>query len=173
VLGTFDHQLQSYWQTFRGGYSFNPDPFASTAPDGVVERRVMALCAAIGMRADDFESVVKERWLNVFWLSVAKYSANRGYLPFPRSHYSGTELAKIDSVSVLQSWQPVVPGPELDRLRRSFVEVAPSWDRVGRLDAIVLTDDAGLARFAPDPAHFRLSFRNAAFRVFVRAGAGG
>jgi hypothetical protein len=173
VLGTFDHQLQSYWQTFRGGHSFNPDPFASTAPDSVVERRVMALCAAIGMSADDFEKVARERWLNIFWLSVAKYSANRGYQPFPRNQYTGAELAKIDSVSVLKSWETMVPRSELARLRRSFVEVAPNWDRVGRLDAIVLTDDADFARFVPDPAHFRLSFRNAAFRVFVRAGAGG
>ena len=168
VLATFDHQVHSYWQTFRGGRTFVPDVFVSTVTDSEAERRLAALCAALGMTGDQFEQFVQKPWVNTFWLGLAKYATNRSHALFPRSEYTPAQVVEMDKRSIMNAWNLQIPPAEIARLRRVFDDTAPRWGDAGRMHTIVLTRDAELAGYVPDPGAFRPTFENAVFRVYLR-----
>lgn len=168
VLGTFDHQLYSWWVTFKGGFSFLPDPFATTMPDAVIEERLSRLCQILDMSHSDFEDFITRRYVNIFFLGSNKYQASTAYTFHPLVAYSQDIRDKIKKTSVFDSWSVHIPETEIKRLLRVFENAKTRADFNDRLDLIVLTNDESLRDHFPDPETWNNAYENQTFRVFLR-----
>ena len=168
VLGTFDHQLYSWWVTFHGGYSFLPDPFATTVPDAVIEKRMVTLCQILRMSPSDFRSFISRRYVQVFFLAHNKYQMSKAHTFSPLEEYPQDALVKLRKTGVLSSWTLQIPEDELKRLAQLFKEAQDTTDMNDRLDLIVLTNDESLRDHFPDPETWNKAYENQTFRVFLR-----
>ena len=165
VLGTFDHQLWSWWLTFAARYSYLPDACTSNVPDAEIERRLIAFARVLGMTSDEFVALVRRPYVGVFWLGCGKYQASRLYTFAPLPDYAVEDQARIARTEIFKNFSLSLPTSEQARLRRGFEAAAPSPDR---LDLIVLTRDASVADFVPAPGAFVLAYENPVFRVWTR-----
>jgi hypothetical protein len=165
VLGTFDHQLWSWWVTFRPGSTFFSDAMITTLRGSEIERRLMLFCKVLGLNARQFEELINHRVVNIFWLAHDKYQASQAHTFAPLSEYAPEERAAIDETSILSSWAVAIPDSERQRLSDKFQRVQPAGER---LDLIVLTKDAIAGDFHPAGDGFALTYENDTFRVWQK-----
>ena len=114
VLGTFDRQVQVYWQTFRKGNSYVPDLFISTIEDSNAELRVINFAKTIGMNTDDFldyttTDINERNRQSSLWFGHAKYQAHQGYTYADIEEYKPEDQVKIKEESIMSTWHLIVP----------------------------------------------------------------
>jgi hypothetical protein len=166
VLGTFDHQVWSWWVTFRGGYSFLADACTSNASDAELERRSVSLARLIGMSRENFDLFMRRRYVMIFWMSCSKYQGSRAYSFAPLVDYSEDDRQRIARTAGYLNFSVALPLSQQARLGRLFESI--DLARLNRLDIVVLTKDESVAGLAPPMSEFELTFENRLFRVWVR-----
>lgn len=169
VIGTFDHQLCSWWTSFKQGYSFLGDPFVTTASDDEIESRLIVLCKIIGMDPEDFQSFFNRHYVNHFWLGHNKYQASGAYTFAPIWDYGERDQKVIREETNLNNWRRTwhlaIPKSEQRRLVNQY-NIESIKDNIPKLDLIVLTNDESLKGFMPPQDMFVLSYTNSTFKVW-------
>lgn len=165
VLGTFDHELCAWWLTFNQGCSYLADPFLSTVPDSEIEARFASFCHLIGMTPKEYDALIQQPTMNLFWISCDKYQASRAYTYAALSDYSPSQRAEIAHTTILDNWHVDVPLSEQHRLLTAYD--ASNSALQGELDVIVLTNEKAFRDHAPPASQWRLSYQSPRFRVYV------
>ena len=166
VLGTFDHQVWSWWMTFRGGYSYLADACTTNATDAELERRTAQLARLVGMSRSDFETFARRRYVMIFWMSCSKYQGTQAYSFAPLDDYSEEDRRTIAGAPDYLNFTVALPLSQQARLGNLF-DVTRTRD-MGRLDLVVLTKDESMKGLAPPASDFELTFENAVFRLWKR-----
>ncbi len=172
VMGTFDHQIQLYWEVFRKKYSYVPDIFISTVSDAEAEKRVINFAKIIGINEEQFINYIKgDGGIThhiVLFFGLAKYQVNPDYTLFDLTEYSNEDQEKIAKTPITETWNLIVPKTELERMKTKFINTKiESFDNP-RLDVIVLTNDYFFNQFSPPSEYFDQVFENRTFRMWVR-----
>jgi hypothetical protein len=164
VLGTFDHQLWSWWTTFNGGYSYLADACTTNVDDSEIERRAATLARAAGMTGDDFSKFILRRYVMIFWMSCDRFQSTLAYSYAPPDDYTEQDLHQMRKTRGDRSFEVALPLSQRARLRKLF----DSEPRQDRLDLIALTKDESLQQYQPSALEFELAFENRLFRVWKR-----
>lgn len=166
VLGTFDHQVWSWWVTFERRYSYLADACTSNASDAELERRTIQLAKLMGMTRAEFVTFARRRYVMIFWMSCAKYQGTTAYSYAPLEDYTEEDRRQITSTPDYLNFTVALPLSQQERLADLFdaTDVAD----MTRLDLVVLTKDDSVARFAPPSSDFELTYENSLFRVWQR-----
>jgi len=169
VLGTFDHQLFVWWVTFQHRFSFMTDPFVSTAPDRIVESRIMQFCKLLHQSREGFLTILKQHVVITMWLGHDKYQASLGHTFAPISDYVPATQHDIAKGSFYDAWYMALPNSEIERMAATYERVQPGDDGAHLPDLIVLTT-APFERplVASVPTNYRLTYSNSSFRVWQR-----
>jgi hypothetical protein len=155
VLATLDHEVMAWWVALQGGYMLNPDPFSSTLPDSELEKRLVALGAALNLSSKDF----------IRWLTQDDDRAKNN--SWGHNNIIVTLFFSHQKYGGRTGWHLNIPNAELRRLRRLYEDTASeSADRY-RVDGIVLFSRGCLADLSPDPERFEEVFKNSTFRLYV------
>lgn len=166
VLGTFDHQVWSWWLAFRGGYSFLGDACTSNTSNAELERRVVGLARTVGMGPGEVVTFLRRRYVMIFWLSCERHRAFADHAWAPLSDYDDADRERIARTGAFEIFPVALPRSEQHRLEAlAAAAVVPPRER---LDVIVLTRDESLEGRTPDPAAFDLTWENERFRVWRR-----
>jgi hypothetical protein len=165
VLGTFDHQVWSWWVAFGTGYSFLPDACTTTLPADEIERRLITFARLLGMDRDRFIAFVSQPFVLSFWHSCAFYQANALYSRSPLSDYDAVDRERIIRARAIDSFQLILPRSERERLAALF-DSFPLSD--GQLDVVVLEKAAYSAGLEPPPERFERVYENPGFTMWQR-----
>lgn len=169
VLGTLDHQVFCWWTAFYHGFTYLPDPFISTVSDNEGEYRLMTFGHLLGLNSEEFQDFINRRYVNVFWLGLAKYQASKAYTFAPLLDYDEEAKARIKNTTILDSWMVAIPKSEQKRLLADYYTLKDlSPTDFPRLDVIVLTNEPDLKEFYPSSEHFQLTYKNETFRIFIK-----
>ncbi len=166
VLGTFDHQVWSWWVTFKGGYSYLADACTTNAKDVELERRAAQLARLIGMSRADFVTFARRDYVMIFWMSCSKYQGTQAYSFAPLDDYSEPDRHKISSTPGYLNFTVALPLTQQARLGSLFETI--DLRELNRLDLVVLTKDESVGQFAPPDSEFSLTFENRLFRLWRR-----
>jgi len=166
VMGTFDHQVWSWWVTFRDKYSYLADACTTNVSADELERRAAELARYVGMDRKEFESFAHRRYVMIFWMSCAKYQASQAYSYSPLSDYTEDDRRRIQSTPNYLNFTVALPLSQQVRLGNLFESL--DMKQMRRLDVIVLTRDESVQTFVPPSSEFELTFENRLFRVWVR-----
>lgn len=172
VLGTFDHQVQVYWETFRQGNSYLPDIFISTISDDEAEKRLIKLAKVIGMNEEQFINYIKgdsgiNGHINLYW-GLAKYQVNQEYTFRNLTEYTPKQRQKIQTIPITETWNIMVPESEIKRMREKFINTKIESLDNPRLDVIILSNDSIFDKFSPSSKDFQQVFENKIFRMWIR-----
>jgi hypothetical protein len=167
VIGTFDHQLYSWWITFEQGFSFIPDPLFFTGADRDIEQRLAFLCRMLGMSPAQFHTFMMRPYVNHFWLAHNKYKVSKLHTFAPLSDYVLEDVqAAIEQAGTLGG-RFAIPLSEQERLQQDYAALDHVPGNL-KLDVLVLTNDVFLRRFHPPEGLFELIYENTTFRVWRR-----
>ncbi len=166
VLGTFDHQVHVYWQTFCNGWSFLPDLFISTAEDSIAEQRLNLFVKKLNMNNEQFSELLQQPSVTICWLVLAKYQASKAYTYADISDYSQGLQDIIKQTSVIDNWSIIMPDKERVRLESNFKKQIDN--DFFKLDMIVLTNDSYLINAKPDSLKYEQVFANKTFKMWKR-----
>ena len=166
VIATFDHQVYTWWTTFRPGYSFLVEPFVSGEPDHELEIRLATFCRHLGMSPTDFTKFVPHSYVNLFWLGLDKYQASSRYTYSHFEDYTAEQKRAIRSSDY--SWQIFIPQSELRRLEREFDSLSRDGLASRALDVIVLSNVGPEKPWVPPADQWQQVFENEGFRVFQK-----
>lgn len=166
VLGTLDAQVLAWWSLHGGRFAFAPGPFMTTAPDALVEERLLRLLALLDLEEARLGDLLDVRYVNAYFFGHAKYQASRARTFAPLSDYTPEARARISSTTFFDSWNLELPLSERRRLEARYREQRRSTEPLPRLDVIVLLNDAVQRDLRPDPARFVLTHESAVFRVY-------
>lgn len=165
VLGTFDHQVWSWWVAFGTGYSYLPDACTTTLPADEIERRLITFARLIGMDRDRFLAFVSRPFVLSFWHSCAFYQANALYSRTPLSDYDAIDRRRIIRAGAKDSFQLILPRSERERLAAMF-DSSPLSD--GQLDVVVLAKATYNDSLEPPPERFERVYENPGFTMWRR-----
>jgi hypothetical protein len=165
VLGTFDHQVWSWWVTFGTGYSYLPDACTTTLPAEEIERRLITFARLMGMDRDRFLAFVSKPFVLSFWHSCAFHQANALYSRAPLTDYDAVDRGRIIRARAIDSFQLILPRSERERLAALF-DSSPLSD--GQLDVVVLAKAPYSAGLEPPPARFERVYENPGFTMWRR-----
>jgi hypothetical protein len=166
VLGTYDHQVWSWWVTFRDGYSYLADACTTNISADELERRATELAKVLGMSRAQFEAFARRHYVMIFWMSCSKYQATPAYTYSTVDDYTAEDQLRIRQTPAYLNFTVALPLSQQKRLGDLFDTVGPKDTR--RLDLVVVTKDGSLTGLAPSAEEFRLSFENRLFSVWVR-----
>jgi hypothetical protein len=166
VLGTWDHQVSTWWLVSRGGAVLNPDGFISPLSSQEMETRLILAGHLLGLSPDDFIYWLENPTTNICWLGCDKYQATSGYTFRPLAEYSIHQQDRIRRVSIFSSWHVLLPVTEGDRLKKAY-QTQPPMTKIPP-DLIILHRDSWLARFSPVPRDYVLVFQNAGFSCYQK-----
>ncbi|MDX2054171.1 MAG: hypothetical protein SFV15_17355 [Polyangiaceae bacterium] len=167
VLGTLDQQVHVYWQAFHGGYAFVPDAWVSIANEAELEHRFASFAHLLGATEAQYAGLLGTSGLQIVFMSVSKYAANREHTYAPLSDYTPEQRARIARRGLFVAFQPELPESELRRLTAKY-RARAQHPETRRLDLVVLTNDAPFRDLAPPADRFQRTFENEIFRVYVR-----
>jgi len=166
VLGTFDHQVWSWWVTFRGRHAYLADACTSNATDSELERRVVELAKLLNMTTDGFATFARRRYVMIFWMSCARYQATSAFAYAPLDDYTTEDRQLIAKTPGYLNFTVALPLSQQQRLARLFDDTKVT--EMKRLDLLVLTKDNSVAALMPPARDFELTFENRLFRVWQR-----
>ena len=162
VLGTFDHQVRVYWQTFCHQYSYLPDMFCSTIPDTIVDNRFVNFTKILGIDSANFNRLIEKPSTIVFALPGFKYIANSSYQYSSICDYTKDEIKQIQQTNVFDI-NIVLPISYKYKLTDNYIKSGSV--PVGELDYIVLQKDDVLDSIRKIEGA-ELIYKNDVFRLY-------
>lgn len=172
VVGTLDHQIQVYWETFKQGNSYVPDIFISTVSDDEAETRLIKFAKIMGMKEKEFINLIKgdsgsTKYINHFF-GLAKYQTHQGYTFADLKEYTPEQRQTIKTIPITEAWNIIVPQSELERMREKFVNIKVESLNNPRLDVIILSNDSIFDNYSPSSEDFQEVFQNRIFRMWIK-----
>lgn len=172
VVGTLDHQIQVYWETFKQGNSYVPDIFISTVSDDEAETRLIKFAKIMGMKEKEFINLIKgdsgsTKYINHFF-GLAKYQTHQGYTFADLTEYTPQQRQTIKTIPITEAWNIIVPQSELERMREKFVNIKVESLNNPRLDVIILSNDSIFDNYSPPSQDFQEVFQNRIFRMWIK-----
>jgi len=182
ILSTFDHQVASWWMTFKRQYLFLPDVFISTLPQSMIEGRFGYNCYLIGLSpdecvgllttADDYPSAFgMNNAISDLFFGHTLYHTNVNYSLSPKDSYSAEQIARTRRTPGYESWHLEISQLEQARLSAIFAKATGGYQspdyfvffNTGRLGWL-----AGRFEESNSEKNYCKVFENATFIVFEK-----
>lgn len=166
ILGTLDHQVGAWWNTYERRFFYLSDPFSNTVSDDENENRLNGFFKLLGASSQSFAKSLPDQHILIFFLAHQKYQASRAYSFAPPEEYEPATQERIAHGSIYESWPVFLPSSEMTRLTQKYEQTGLDELPFALPDVIVLTTHETSRELRPSSDLYAKVFSNATFEVW-------